>query len=289
MAIFVIPSNWTGKTLKQIGDEIARAGGYIPRLDLIAEKAGTDINTPLKPGQTFEWNDPGAGEQIWLKQHTKETSVAEIEAQKILDAQKKVIDEEKKFIEKYKQDNPFVFDEELARQSATAEYEPYYSELLQDYLGQTESQRQTVQDEQKLAQDLYKLDTSARSRAYERAIGEAERGFAGSGLFFSGIKERTTGQQEVEYGSESQRASGQYGTQQAGFERTLGDIGTAEQQKTRDIGREQQASIESGVLKRESEAEKGYYTPLIQSYYRQFPTSSGNVLQGYVVPDYLQF
>lgn len=289
MAIFVIPSNWTGKTLKQIGDEIARAGGYIPRLDLIAEKAGTDINTPLKPNQTFEWNDPGAGEQIWLKQHTKETSVAEIEAQRIMDANQKLIDEEKKFLEKYKQDNPFVFDETLARESARAEYEPYYSELLQDYLTGVETRRATIQDEQKLAQDLYKLDTTSRSRAYERAVGQAEEGFAGQGMFFSGIKERTTGQQEVEYKDDSQRASLGYETGQRGFGRELGTIDVEESMKRRDIGREQETQIESGILQRQSEAIKGYNIPLEQSYYRRFPSSGSGVLKGYTVPDYLQY
>jgi hypothetical protein len=116
----------------------------------------------------------------------------------LFEANKKAIEEETKWIKEYSKKNPFVFDELLAKKSATAEYEPYYTELLQDYISDVETKRQTVQDDQALSKTLAQYNTERSSREYARAEEQAMEGFAGSGMFFSGIKERTLGELGIE-------------------------------------------------------------------------------------------
>jgi hypothetical protein len=207
-------------------------------------------------------------------------------ANKLLDAQKKQIDEETKFLDDYSKTNPFIFDEELAKKSATAEYEPYYSELLKDYTADIDLKRQSVQDEAQLLTKLKSMDDASRSRSYQQAVSRANEGFAGSGMFFSGDRARGVGEMAVDYTSGQKRAEEGYGAQQRGNERQITALDTDLSQKTRDIGREKQAVIESGVLTRESEAQKQYYAPLEQSYYRKFPSASGGALRGYTLPEY---
>lgn len=214
---------------------------------------------------------------------------AEQIANDIIESQRKQVEEETKFLEQYTKDNPFVFDEELARLSATAEYEPYYSELLDDYIKNLDMNRATVQDEQKLLATMNKLDTAQASREYTRAVTQAGEGFAGQGMFFSGIKKRAEGETAVEYKAGEEGRSAQYQTKEAGLGRQLEGYNLSEEQKRRDVGREQQAAIESGILQRKSEATTQYETPLIQAYYRKFPSGSGASLQGYTVPDYLRY
>jgi hypothetical protein len=207
----------------------------------------------------------------------------------IMATQKAQIEAETKFLEGYTKDNPFVFDEQLARQSSKAEYEPYYSELLQDYLSGTELKRATIQDETKLLDTMHQIDTGQKSRAYTRAVAQAEEGYNGQGMFFSGIKKRALGAGEVEQKATQEGSQAQYATSKAGLGREETALNLDVAQKQRDIGREQTANIESGILTRKNEAQTQYYTPLIQSYFRQFPSSSGGALQGYVLPDYLRY
>lgn len=214
--------------------------------------------------------------------------LAREQADAILKATEKQRQDEMKFLEQYTQDNPFVFDEELARQSAKAEYSPYYTELLQDYLDTADLKRQTVEDERGLLEDLNKIDTATRSREYERAVSQAEEGFAGKGLFFSGIKARGTGQIENEYMSDEERIQRGMDSQRGGLDRQETALDMEEGQNRRDLGRQEQEAVESGILQRKSESQKQYYTPLTQSYFRRFPSGSSSSLQGYVVPEYLR-
>lgn len=207
-------------------------------------------------------------------------------AQAIIDAQKQQIQKETSFLDQYTKTNPFVFDEELARKSATAEYEPYYSELLQDYLSTVNLKRQNIQDETTLLNTMRNLDSNKRTREYTMAVDSAEKGYAGKGMFFSGIKSRGTGLLGVEYNAGQQGATAQYNTQSANLGRQTTALNLDESMKKRDVGREQQEQIEGGILTRKKEAMANYYVPLEQAYYRQFPSGSGGTLKGYTVPEY---
>lgn len=243
------------------------------------------------------WNDQEAyndfqatgGQGKGGPQQQQGPSTTDSIVQATIDASKKQIEEETSYLAKYTQDNPFIFDEVLAKQSATAEYQPYYSELLDDYTKNIDLKRETVQDESKLSAELHKMDVGAKTREYDRAVERASEGFAGQGMFFSGIKKRSLGQGEVEQKADLTRGETVQEAQQRGYQRQNTALDLDQSQKTRDINREQQASIESGVLQRQSEAQKQYYYPLEQSYYRRFPTSSGSALKGYTLPEYYQY
>lgn len=177
------------------------------------------------------------------------------------------------FMGDYVKNNPFVFDEELAKKSSKAEYEPYYSELLDDYLADVGVKRDTIQDEGKLLMALKTTPSGTAgeaTRSYDRAVAQAEEGFAGSGMFFSGIKNRRLGQAEVERGYD------------------VGTMATGVQRKSRDIGREQETAIAGGVEQRRGEQTKQYNLGIQQAFTRQFPSSSAGVLAGYTIPEFLR-
>lgn len=216
---------------------------------------------------------------------------AEDFVKEMLKAQEDAIKRETEFLDKYVADNPFIFDEELARRSAEAQYEPYYSELLEDYLQDVSRKKETVEDETRLLTELYKLDKGERSRAYSRAIARAEEGFAGKGMFYSGIKKRALGEAEVEYGMTEKEAQErqEFGLREQGRKVKELDIGA--ERRERDIfgeGRAFDTAVEGGILQRRGEAIKGYNIPLEQAYSRQFPTGT-NQLSGYKIPDYLRY
>lgn len=218
-----------------------------------------------------------------------EGQTAQEYADAIISAQQQSIDRETKFLEQYTKDNPFIFDETLARESATAEYEPYYTELLDDYLNKMDIRRESLQADVDLLKELKQYDTASRTRAYQMAVSGAEEGYAGSGMFFSGIRRRGVGQRTVEYKAGQAEQEARYGGQFEGYERQKQLYDLEQKEKERDIEREQKAAIESGVLTRKKESLAQYYTPLEQSYYRQFPTGTGNTLKGYTIPEYYRY
>lgn len=209
-------------------------------------------------------------------------------AQDIINSQSEAIKKETSYLEKYQTENPFVFDEVFARESSKAEYEPYYQRLLQDYLSGVNLEKESVQAERGLLQDLYELDTTKRSNLFDRAIQSAEEGSAGRGMFFSGVSRRDVGEKTVDYLGEQKGVEEKFGYGMGALERKEKGIGLEEATTTRGMGEEEQYAIEGGILKRKGEAQTKYYTPLVQSYLRQFPTES-NVLGGYVPPEFLRY
>ena len=238
------------------------------------------------------------------KEPSQNVQSAQDYANAFIEVQQKQIQEETKWVDQYVKDNPFVFDEALAKKAATAEYEPYYSELLKDYLADINQKRSTVQDETKLLRQLRQLDVGEKTRAYKYAIENAEKGHAGRGLFSSGMRARDVGKREIEYKTGMEEATGRYEAGEVGLEREAEGLGRSEFQKRRDVfggeealggiaglgdrGGAYQTSVESGILQRKGEAEKGYYAPFVQSYARRFPTGS-NALAGYLPPEYLRY
>lgn len=270
MALFTIPVEFEGKTLQQIGDQYG-----LGSLSGVGRFAGVGSETPLRAGMLFEApDDPGNAEVQVLERLFKQTSQEELFAEQMTKALKEKIDAETKWVDKYISENPFVFDEELAKRSATAEYQPYYTELLDDYIQDVNKQRQTVQGEQKLLGQLKQLDTGARSRAYQYALENANEGYAGKGLFSSGMRARDIGKQEIEYKAGAKEAEGRYGAQEQRLESTLEGYQTDEERKIRDVGREQQVAVTGGIEQRRGEALKPYLSSYEQAYKRQFQPGS---------------
>ena len=191
----------------------------------------------------------------------------------IIKSQQDQINKQTSFVQQQFKDNPFAFDEALAKQSSTAEYSPYYTEMLDDYLSGIGIKRESLGGEKQSMQALTTSGTGTAGKAtreYERAVSQAEQGFAGSGMFFSGVKQRTLGQAGVERNYDLQ-----------GQAQTIG-------QKERDVNREQKTAIEGGVLQRQNEQWKQYLLPREMAYKQQFPTGNLTV-SDYMPSDYLQY
>jgi hypothetical protein len=145
-------------------------------------------------------------------------------------------------------DNPFQFDEELAREAATAEYTPFYQEQLDDFMQDISTKRQRgVGEERKLLEDL----------TVERDIGLAERG-----LSFSGEKKRGLGGEvtsesasPLSFMRDLQRKARDL---KVSTKQLLEDLTSTAFKGERDVTREKGTAIESGVLQRRSESLASY-------------------------------
>lgn len=289
MAFFAVPSQFEGKTLKQIASEFNSSGQYFPRMDQVAQLLGVSEDTPLRAGMSADINlSPGSGEFQFFKNNFRETTREAEYASQYTKALQDQINKETQWVDKYLKDNPFVFDEELARKSATAEYQPYYSELLQDYMEDVKVKRQNVQDEQKLLRELRQLDVSQKSRSYQYAVENAQEGYAGKGLFGSGMRIRDIGKQAIEYKAGSEASQSRYETAEKGIESTLGQYATDEQRQQRDIGRAQDVAVEGGILQRREEALKPYHANYEQAYRRQFQPGQMSA-NDYLPASYLRY
>lgn len=182
----------------------------------------------------------------------------------------------------YDQANPFAFDEVLAREASTAEYAPYYKELLSDYTSDVE--RTKSRSGEDLASTLKQLQagqeyySGQQRRSIDQAIKSSNEGFAGRGLYMSGARGKEAGRLENEYqlayGPEGYQ-TGQYLASQAkaktGSERTIADANTLASRYTRDNARDLEYGIESGVQQRKGEYIQQYETGRKNYYQNQIP------------------
>lgn len=114
----------------------------------------------------------------------------------------KQIEEYKKRAGEFDAKNPFAFDEALAKQSAGELFDPYYKQLLDDYVQGVERQRSKgINDERALLDEL-SADamsfTGRTKRMLDRAINASEQGQANAGTFFSGERMAEAGDLKVE-------------------------------------------------------------------------------------------
>jgi len=210
-------------------------------------------------------------------------------ADDILNSQLKRIEEEKGWLEEYTSSNPFAFDEELAKESATAEYAPYYTELLDDYMKGIELKRDSLESDKNLLTTLKGYEDAKSSRDFARAESQVSEGFAGSGMFFSGIKDRAVGNLEVDKTVNNELSNIGYQDSLGKYYRQGQALDIDASNRERDLERDKKASIEGGILQRKGEAITQYNTPLSQSYTRRFGGSGADLLSGYTVPDYLRY
>ena len=127
----------------------------------------------------------------------------------------------KKYME-YNTQNPFSFDEALAKASAEERLSPYYKAELTDYVSGVERQKQSIEGETKLLTELNTMAIGADKRNLDEAVKASEEGFAGAGLYASGARERATGMQEIT-GGEAQKQ------RELQFENNMGNINTRQQ------------------------------------------------------------
>ena len=171
-----------------------------------------------------------------------------------------------KAVKPYEEVNPFFFDEALAKQAATAQYAPYYNEMLSDYISEVERKKsRSVEDlrivtEQLEAGKEYYMGTERR--LLDKALRGVNEGYAGRGLFLSGAREKDLRELKEESEYKTGEYLRQYGeaksSAQLAKERGFEDIDTAKSMYERDIEREKQYAITSGVLQRKSETREEY-------------------------------
>lgn len=270
---FRVPDQFVGKTLRQVRQQVN--GAFRP--DILASWMGLNEDTPLVKDQLVTMPDSylNSGEHQFLQGTFKPgAKTAEEVANEVIAAAQKEIDAEISFLDQYKADNPFAFDEELARKSAQQQYSPYYTELLDDYIGNVGIKRDTLESDKALLKALRTSQegtSGEATRSYDRAVAQASEGFSGQGMFYSGIKKRALGAGEVQR------------------EKQIQGVATDVLQQKRDIGREEEASIEGGILQRKGEAITQYNVPFEQAYKRRFPTGTGTSMEGYTIPEYSRF
>jgi len=124
----------------------------------------------------------------------------------------------------FQANNPFVFDELLAKKSAEESYNPYYDAELKDFTQGIERQKQSQEGSMKLLTDLNRIQVGQDKRNLDEAISAAEEGYAGAGLYNSGAKERATGQAMVSGQDIANTRSLQYNESMAGGQRSLDEI-----------------------------------------------------------------
>ena len=183
---------------------------------------------------------------------------------------------------RYDEANPFAFDEALAREASTAEYAPYYAELLSDYTSDVEKTKSRsgsdLQDTLKQLQAGREYYTGQQRRAVDKAIKGSNEGYAGRGLYMSGARgqeaDRLEGEFQKAYGPEGYQ-TGQYLANekkaQTGYNRGIEDVNTAAQRYGRENKRAQDYAIEGGVLDRKGEYITEYESGRKDYYQNQIP------------------
>lgn len=185
-----------------------------------------------------------------------------------------------KKVKPYEEANPFAFDEALAKEAATAEYAPYYKELVTDYTSNVE--RTKSRSAEDLKTTLEQLNsgkeyyTGVQRRALDTAIRNTNEGYAGNGLFFSGVRGRDVKELEEASAADTGNYMNTYkynvGQAETGNKRTIENQDTALSQYVRDTGREEKYAIAGGVLQRKSEALNEYDIKKKNYYSNEFGT-----------------
>lgn len=186
--------------------------------------------------------------------------------------------------EEYLKANPFYFDEQNARDVSTAEFSPYYDELLQDYLGEAKLTSEKYKgDATRILADLDKqkeLFYQNNGQEFEKTIRGIREGYSNKGLYFSGNNLRD---QSEAGAANTNKLEGYLNTYNTKAGQTMADdafkqtqIKTLAEQKARDLGREKTAAIYGGINTQKDEAIDEYLYGM-KTYYKNPNWKSLNV------------
>lgn len=175
----------------------------------------------------------------------------------------------------YAEVNPFFFDEEWANEYATAEFSPYFDELITDYLGDVDIAKERLGDD--TGKFLTELDAQRDTFMeksgieLERMIRGIKQGYESRGLFFSGMKNRDIreSQEDSQFGVEDYARQHAYRTEEAqtGEKRQLSDLDLGSGRFQRDTTRDKESAIAGGVGTLRGEAMDEYLIGA-QAYYQ---------------------
>lgn len=176
---------------------------------------------------------------------------------------------------KYTEVNPFWFDEKAAEELATAEYSPYYKELVDDYMSDVNTQTERLQgDEKKILSELNsQRDYFVQDQGVklDRTLRGIKEGYSSAGMYFSGENRRTQQETQADYQSGLNDYMRQYKYKTSGTQedtrRGLQDLTTGANRYQRDIEREKQTAISGQVQTLRDEALDEYLTGA-QTYYQ---------------------
>lgn len=180
-------------------------------------------------------------------------------------------DYEKRQVE-FDTENPWAFDEAQARESSREIVDPYYDQLLSEFIeGVSLQRKQGVTQERQLLESLSRekeYETGEFRQKVEDAINTTEQGFEQRGLFASGLRETATGKIEAERNIRERRANELYGERETGIKtdtRSLLDrLGLGEGIRRRELATGRREEVETGVEKRRRESEQQHEIERIQ-------------------------
>jgi len=184
--------------------------------------------------------------------------------QSLKDELTKQFDELAKRAKEFDTNNPFVFDEALAKASAEERFNPYYEAELKDFTQGIERQKQSSEGSMKLLTDLNRIQVGQDKRNLDEAISAAEEGYAGAGLFNSGAKERGVGQTMVAGQDTANTRDLNYNESIAGGKRNLADINQNLATGVRHLGAAKTTDIQTEIEKQKAEEEARHATERLQ-------------------------
>lgn len=184
--------------------------------------------------------------------------------QELKDELARQFDELTRRTEEFDKNNPFTFDEIMARKSAEERYNPYYDAELKDFTQGIERQKQSTEGSMKLLTDLNRIQVGQDKRNLDDAISAAEEGYAGAGLYFSGAKEKAVGSEQIQGQDTANTRNLQFNESLAGGQRSLSEIAQNQATGIRRMGAEQQTNIQTEIEKQKAEEEARHATERLQ-------------------------
>lgn len=200
-----------------------------------------------------------------------------------------IFEELKQFEQRVKDfglEGPFAFDEAQARAVAEQTSDPYYDQILKEFVSGVDMKRKQGQD-----QERELLANLTREKEYEKgearkniedAISSTEQGFESRGLFDSGLRRRAVGRIEGEGNLQGQRADELGNAQASNIQRSSADVNAAlnldESIGKRKIGTERSNTIENIVENQRREQQQTTEVERLQSYALPFVQRSEDAL-----------
>lgn len=176
---------------------------------------------------------------------------------------------------KYLEANPFYFDEQAARDVSTAEFAPYYDEILSDYLGEIKTTSEKNRgDAIRILTDLDKQKQTfmqQNGQAFDKTIRGIKEGYSGNGLYFSGFNKRDQNEASA---ANTNTLEGYLNTYSGKKAQTTADeayqqkvLATNATNKARDVNRDKTAAIYGGINTQKNEAIDEYLYGM-KTYYK---------------------
>lgn len=242
------------------------------------------------PGETIQIpGSAGSSSSGSSGQTTQKTSTAPAtkSAEELIREQeertKKLIQEQFDFLKGYLEKNPFAFDEALVREASSEKYRGYYEEVLQDFVEPLQDKiTRSTEDQTRILDELVRrrdLGETQKLREIEEGLEKSRQGFAGRGLFGSGLEKRATGVEEIKGNENLQdflaKSKFEEDTTSIAGQRERADFQTDIEKKQRDVfgqGREYDTAVAKEVQEQKKTQAAKYSISAEEAYRSRFGT-----------------